>query len=214
MQRSIARIGFWASVIALVGAVGYVATVPLQILEWVTPLSNAYIAYAFSLIITVPFLISMLALHHTTPVEKQFWTHAAVSLAIIYVTLCALNYVVQMATVLPAGYIWTFDNLEGTRGPLSLLNQTPHSLFWDVDALGYIFLNLATIFASFAFERSGVEKWVRRIFLFNGCITPLFAVAYFYPVFSPSVLMFGLPWAVTVPACFIALAQLFRHRAK
>lgn len=148
MQRSIARIGFWASVIALVGAIGYIVTVPLQILEWVTPLSNAYIAYAFSLIITVPFLISMLALHHTTPVEKQFWTHTAISLAIIYVTLCALNYVVQMATVLPAGYIWTFDNLEGTRGPLSVLNQTPHSLFWDVDALGYVFLNLATIFAS------------------------------------------------------------------
>lgn len=214
MQRSIARIGFWASLIALVGAVGYVATVPLQILEWMTPISNAYIAYAFSLMITVPFLISMLALHYSMPFEKQFWTHAAVSLATIYVALCALNYVVQMVTVLPAGYIWTFENLEGTRGPLSVLNRTPHSLFWDVDALGYIFLNLATIAAGFAFERHGLEKWVRRIFLFNGCITPLFAIAYFYPVFSPAVLMFGAPWAVTVPACFVALAFFFRSRAR
>lgn len=214
MQQSIARIGFWASLIALLGALGYIVSVPLQILGWMTPLANGYMAYAFSLIITVPFLVALLALHHIIPAEKKFWTHTAVSLAIVYVTLCALNYVVQMATVLPAGYTWTFDNLAGTPGPLSLLNQTPHSLFWDIDALGYIFLNLATVFASFAFEKTGLQKWARRIFLINGWSTPLFAIAYFYPKFSPGVLMFGAPWAITVPGCFIVLALYFRERAK
>src|SRR5664279_1393893 len=61
---------------------------------------------------------------------KKFWTHAAVVFAVIYTTYCTLNYVVQLTTVIPAGYFWTFENQQGTVGPLSLLNQTPHSLFW------------------------------------------------------------------------------------
>jgi hypothetical protein len=117
---------------------------------------------------------------------------------------------VQLAIVLPAGYTWTFENQQGTLGPLSLLNQTPHSLFWNIDALGYIFLNLATIFAIPVFEKQGLQKWVRRFFIINGLATPFFAVAYFYPTFSVPVLLFGVPWAITVPGSLLLLAFYFR----
>jgi len=121
---------------------------------------------------------------------------AAVLMAVIYATYNTLNYVVQLATVLPAGYTWTFEDQQGTVGPLSLLNQTPHSLFWDIDGLGYIFLNLATLLAVPALEKSGAQRWVRRFFLANGLITPVFAIAYFYPTFSVPILMIGgVPWA-------------------
>ena len=132
-------------------------------------------------------------------------------LAVIYTTYNTLNYVVQLATVIPAGYSWTFDNEQGTVGPLSLLNQTPHSLFWDIDGLGYIFLNLATLFAFPVFEKQGFQRWVRYFFLANGLITPLFAVSYFYPTFSVPILMLGgIPWAITVPGCLLLLALFFR----
>jgi NO-binding membrane sensor protein with MHYT domain len=98
-------------------------------------LQDSVIAFSFSIIIATPFLLSMVALHYTVPEEKKFRTNAAVALAVIYATYCTLNYTVQLATVIPAGYSWTFENQQGTMGPLSLLNQTPHSLFWDIDAL-------------------------------------------------------------------------------
>ena len=213
MQKTIARIGFWSALVALVGAVGYIVTVPLQIFNLVTPLQDSILAFASSLIIATPFLLAMLALHYTVSEERKFWTHAAVVFAVIYTTYNTLNYVVQLATVIPAGYSWTFENQQGTVGPLSLLNQTPHSLFWDVDGLGYIFLNLATLFAFPVFEKRGLQNWARWFFLVNGLITPLFAVSYFYPTFSVPILMLGgIPWAITVPGCLLLLALFFRQR--
>jgi hypothetical protein len=213
METSISRIGFWAALVAFVGAVGYVASVPLQILNVVSPLEDSAIAFGFSLIIPTPFLLAMLALHYTVSEEKRFWTHVAVVFAVIYTVYCTMNYVVQLATVIPAGYFWTFENQQGTLGPLSILNQTPHSLFWDLDGLGYIFLNLATLFAFPVFEKRGLENWVRRFFLANALITPVFAIVYFYPTYSvPLLLLGGIPWVITVPGCLLLLALFFRRK--
>jgi hypothetical protein len=214
MQNTIARIGFWSAIVALAGALGYIITVPLQIFNMVSPLQDSILAFVSSLIIATPFLLAMLALHYTVSEEKKFWTNAAVLFAVIYTTYNTLNYVVQLTTVIPAGYSWTFENQQGTVGPLSLLNQTPHSLFWDVDGLGYIFLNLATLFAFPVFEKRGLQNWVRWFFLVNGLITPLFAISYFYPTYSvPILLLGGIPWAITVPGCLLLLALFFRRES-
>ncbi|NLI40816.1 MAG: hypothetical protein GX421_06520 [Caldisericales bacterium] len=211
MKKTITKIGFWSAFVALIGALGYIISVPLQIFNLVTPLQNAVIAFGFSLLMPVSFLLAMLALHYIVPEEKKFWTHSALFFAVIYATYCVLNYVVQLATVIPAGYYWTFENPQGIQGPLSLLNQTPHSLFWDIDALGYIFLNLSTLFAFVVFEKQGLQKWVRYFFLINGFSTPFIAIAYFYPVYSVPVLMFGTPWVITVPGSLLFLALYFRQ---
>jgi len=212
-NNRINKIGFWAAVVAFIGAVGYIVSVPLQILNVVNYVQDSILAFGFSLIIPASFLVAMLALHSTVSEEKKFWTHAAVVFAVIYTTYCTLNYVVQLTTVLPAGYSWTFANQQGTVGPLSLLNQTPHSLFWDIDGLGYIFLNVATLFAFPVFEKRGLQQWVRWVFLANAVITPLFAIAYYYPTFSvPILLLGGIPWAITVPACLLLLALFFRSK--
>jgi hypothetical protein len=210
--RLLYRVGFWAAVVAFAGAVGYMLSAFLQVLHMVSDRTDAVIAFAASLLIPVPFLLAMLVLHHTVPAAQRFWTHTAICFAVIYTTYNALNYVVQLATVIPAGYTWNFDNQQGTQGPLSLLNQTPHSLFWDVDALGYIFLSLATLAASPIFENPGLERWVRRFFLANGLIIPLFCVTYFWPGYSAPQLMFGLPWGITTPGSLFVLAAFYRRK--
>ncbi len=88
------------------------------------------LAFASSLVIAPSFLVTVVALHYTVLPEKRFWTQVAVQLATIYVALACVNYVVQLATVLPAGYYWSFTDQAGTPGPLSVLNETPHSLMW------------------------------------------------------------------------------------
>jgi hypothetical protein len=204
--------GFWAAVIALAGAIGYILSVPLQVMSTLSPTQDAVVAFVSSLAIAPSFLVAVVALHYTVLPEKRFWTHVAVQLASIYATLACVNYVVQLATVLPAGYSWTFTDQAGTPGPLSVLNQTPHSLMWDVDGLAYIFLNLSTLFAARAFELHGPQRVIRRVFLANASMTPLFAIAYFWPHFSvPILLLGGIPWSITVPASMLALSIYFRR---
>jgi hypothetical protein len=212
-DRTVLWIGFWASTVALVGALGYMASAFLQIFGVLAYREDSILAYGSSLLMPVPVLLVMLALHSVTPERLRFWSSAAVAFTVIYTTYNTLNYVVQLATVLPAGYSWTFENQAGTEGPLSLLNQTPHSLFWDIDGLGYLFLNLATLSATPLFARTGPDRWVRRFFIANALITPLFATTYFAPGYSVPILLLGSPWGVTVPGSLVVLALFFRRRA-
>ena len=112
----------------------------------------------------------------------------------------------QLATVIPA-------RLNGTGEPLRLLEQTPHSLFWDYDAIGYIAMGLATLVAIPALDGAGVERGVRRAFIAPAAVTPLIAVVYFAPTFSTILLFLGFPWAVTAPLFMWMLARQLRRRA-
>ena len=86
-------------------------------------------------------------MHYTTPGNKKFWTHAALTFTILYAVFVTANYVVQLATVIP-------NTLKGYLDEVCILQQTPHSMFWNFDALGYIFMGLATLIAIPAFELS------------------------------------------------------------
>jgi len=79
-------IGFWAAIVAFVGAVGYIVSAFLQVFNVVGPLQDSFIGYGTSLLIPVPFLLTMLVLHYIIPAEKKFWTHTAIAFAIIYTT--------------------------------------------------------------------------------------------------------------------------------
>lgn len=65
----------------------------------------------------------MLALHYTVPAGKEI-PHRITALifTILYAVFVTANYVVQLATVLPA-------KLSGGVKDMRILEQTPHSLF-------------------------------------------------------------------------------------
>jgi heme/copper-type cytochrome/quinol oxidase subunit 4 len=158
-----------------------------------------------SLCIVVPFILEMLAFHHLTTGDRRYWTHAAVIFTVVYAVFVTANYVVQLATVIPA-------RLHGEGDALRLLEQTPHSLFWDFDAIGYVAMGLAALVAIPALESTGFEKWVRRSFIAHAAVTPLIAFVYFYPTFTPGLLVIGFPWAITAPLFMGMLALLLRTR--
>lgn len=212
----IARTGFWTAIVAFVAASGYCVATALQVVRLISYPWDAILIYGFSLFIATPFMLALLALDHLTPNEKRFWSDAALIFAVMYSTFVTINYVVQLTAVIP------YSN--------SSLAQTPHSLFWTLDALGYIFLGMATLSATPLFEKHGLQKWVRGFFLANGLITPLIATVYFYPTtswnlgatgLSPpfstalSPLMFlGIPWIITAPGSMILLALFFNKSSK
>ena len=203
MNETIHKVGFWSGLIAFVSTVAFFIVQMLQVLGVFSYPWDEILIYGFSLCIVIPFLLEMLALHHVAPAEKKFWSHAALIFTVMYVVFVTANYVVQLATVIPM-------TLKGASDEIRILIQTPHSLFWDFDAIGYIFMGLATLFAVPVFEKQGFQKWVRYLFLIHALVTPLIAFVYFYPNFSDKLLLLGLPWGITAPLSMLLLAIMFK----
>jgi hypothetical protein len=206
-SKTLYKVGFWSALIAFVGAFGYSVAQILQLLSVLHPPWDGILIFGFSLCIATPFILAMLALHYLMSEGKKFWSHAALLFAVMYAVYVNLNYVVQLATVIPR-------SLQGSLDEIRVLDQTPHSLFWDVDALGYIFMGLSTLFAVPVFAKTGLEKWLRWFFLANGIIVPVIAFVYFYPTFSATLLLLGSPWMITAPGSVLLLTVFFKRRLR
>ena len=205
MERTICKVGYIAGLIAFASALAYDVVQILQIAGvLIFPLDEILI-YGTSLCIVVPFILEMLALHHSTPEDKKYWTHAALIFTVIYAVFVVANYVVQLATVIPA-------KIQGTIEAISVLDQTPHSQFWNYDAIGYISMGLAALFAVPALRKVGFERWVRVSLVVHFLVTPLISIVYFYPTFSQNLLFLGFPWAITAPLFMLLLAIVLRKK--
>lgn len=196
-------IGFWAGLIAALFTIAYSIVQLLQVERVIQFPYDSILIFGISLCIVLPFILEVLALHYITPPNKRIWTHASLIFTTMYGVFVSANYVVQLATVLPM-------KLKGRVNEVSILDQTPHSLFWDFDALGYIFMGIAMLFAVPALQKKGSQRYARLALLANGLVTPLISIVYFYPVFSERLLWLGAPWAITAPAAMLATALIFR----
>ena len=207
MNDLINKVGFWSGLIAFTATVAYCVVQLLQLYGVLAYPTDERLIYGTSLCIVIPFVLEILALHYITANEKKFWSHAALTFTTLYAVFVSANYVVQLATVIPA-------TLKGSLNEVRILQQTPHSLFWDFDALGYIFMGLATLVAIPAFEKQGFQKWVRWSFIANAIVTPLITIVYFYPVYSYKLLLLGFPWAITAPLFMLLLAITFKKHER
>ncbi|HTK52186.1 MAG TPA: hypothetical protein VL308_09890 [Gemmatimonadaceae bacterium] len=203
---SVARIGLWSGVAAASAALGYDVVQLLQMAGMLRFPLDEILIFGTSLCIIVPFVLEMLALHHSTSDDNRFWTHGALIFTTAYAVFGSANYVVQLTTVIPA-------KLRGTLAAVQVLEQTPHSLLWDFDALAYISMGVALLLGIPALGHAGVERGARWACIANLIATALAGVVYFYPRFSSNLLLLGSPWAVTAPLSMFLLALVLRERA-
>lgn len=205
VTSTIGRIGFRAGLAAFSATVAYVV---VQILQMVAVLHFPFdeiLIFGTSLCIVVPFVLEIVALHHTTPLDKRFWTHAALVFTTMYAVFGTANYVIQLATVIPA-------KLRGAADTVRVLEQTPHSLLWDFDAIAYIAMGFTTLVIIPALDNTASERRVRFACLANVAATVLAGIVYFYPTFSNKLLMLGFPWGITAPLVMLLLAIALRAR--
>jgi len=202
---AVGRIGFWAGVAACAATVAYVVVQVLQVAGFLHFPLDEILIYGTSLCIVVPFVFEILALHYSTPVETRFWTHAALVFTTMYAVFGTANYVVQLATVVPA-------KLRGAAETVRFLEQTPHSLLWDFDALAYFAMGLAILVIIPALGRTRLERWLRVASWAHVVATALSGVVYFYPNFSNRLLLIGFPWGITAPTTMLLLALVLRTR--
>ena len=202
---AIGEVGYWSGLAAFASTVAYAVVQILQVAGVLRFPLDEILIYGTSLCIVIPFVLEMLSFHYLTASDKQFWTHASLIFATVYAVFVTANYVVQLATVIPL-------KIQGASDTIRILEQTPHSLFWDYDAVGYISMGLATLVAVPALSSTGFEKWVRMSFIANALVTPLISIVYFYPTFSNRLLFLGFPWAVTAPLFMLLLAIMLRRK--
>jgi hypothetical protein len=187
-------------------AVATIAYDVVQILQVVGVLRfplDEILIFGTSLCIVVPFVLEMLALHYSRSVEVRFWTHAGLIFTTMYAVFGSANYVIQLATVIPA-------KLRGRADTVRVLEQTPHSLLWDFDAIAYMAMGLAILLVIPALRRRGAERAVRVAAMVHVAATVLAGVVSFYPTYSNTLLMLGLPWGITAPAFMLLAARALR----
>ena len=205
MNVTIYKFGFWSGVLAFISTLAFVIVQLLQVTGVLSFPLDEFLIYGTSLCIVIPFVLEILALHYVASEDKKIYSHAALIFSILYAVFVTSNYVVQLATVIPM-------QLKGALHEVQVLKQTPHSLFWDFDAIGYICMGFATLFAVPVFEKHGFQKWVRISFLANALATPLIAIVYFYPTFSARLYILGFPWGITAPLSMLMLTIMFRKK--
>jgi hypothetical protein len=205
LNPTIYKAGYWAGLIAFIATLSFLIVQTLQLMRVLTYPWDEISIYGTSLCIVVPFVLEMLALHYVVSEEKKYWSHAALIFTVLYAAFVTANYIVQLTTVIPM-------TLKGTDADIQLLKQTPHSLFWDFDAIGYIFMGLATLIAIPIFKKEGFQKWVRYAFIAHTLVTPLIVFVYFYPTFSERLLLIGVPWGITAPIFMLMLALMFKKK--
>ena len=203
MRTGIHKIGFWSALIACISTLAYGIVQGLQVINILSYPLDEILIYSTSLCIVVPFLLTMVALHVVTVDDKQFWSLSALIFTVIYAVFVTANYVVQLATVIPM-------TVNGDSETITILKQTPHSLFWDFDAIGYICMGLATLFAVPLFDSTGFQRWVKYSLSAHALVTPLIVMVYFYPIFSARLLLIGAPWAITAPLFMLFIALYFK----
>ena len=205
VSSRVSEVGYWSGAAAATATVAYDLVQILQIAGVLRFPADEILIYGSSLCIVAPFVLEMVALYHLSPHEKRFWAHAAVIFTAVYAVFVTANYVVQLATVIPA-------KLIGAEDAVRLLVQSPHSLFWDYDAVGYISMGIATLLAVPAFSDHGFERHVRWALIAHTLVTPLIATVYFHPDFSARLLYLGFPWAITAPLFMLMVAVALRRR--
>jgi len=197
-------IGFRAGLVAFTATIAYDVAQVLQVVGVLHFPLNEILIFGASLGIVIPFTLEMLALHYSRPADSRFWTHAGLLFTTMYAVFGAANYVTQLTTVIPA-------KRRGAADTIRVLEQTPHSLLWDFDAMAYIAMGIAILLIIPTLTDNRAERRVRMASIAHVGATVLAGVVYFSPTYSYKLLLLGFPWGITAPLFMLLLAVALRE---
>lgn len=197
-QRKTHHLGMWAALAACAASAGYGVVQTMQVLGITKPPLDAILIFGVSICIATPFVIAMVSLHYVVLAEKRVWTHAGLVFAGMYATLVSLVYLTELFVTIPA-------QLQGDADKVLFVTLNPHSFFWAVDALGYVFMSFATLLAAGAFAWRGLQGWLKLFLVAHGLQAPIIVMI----LYRPDLLLIGSPWIVTAPVSMLLLAIFF-----
>jgi hypothetical protein len=201
-----AQLGFWSAVVAAISSTAFMLGAALGIFGVLGHPWDAAASLVPSIILA-PSLVSLfVSVHHSVPVEKRVWSHAAVAFACVYAPLCTVAYVVELSVVQPLVLRGQADQVALIT--LSQYGTQPNTVFSAADGLGYAFLSLACLFAAPIFGGNRLERWIRWMLIGTGVMGVPTILTYFV---NPAFLWVTTPWGITVPGFSALLAIYFKR---
>jgi hypothetical protein len=223
---TISKVGLWSAVLSAICGAAYglavitvfVASVRMQSASTAQGWTgiDAYLA-AFQPIALLPLVPSLLlapaftalmaSIHSYAAEDKKIWSLLGLSFTLIYATMAAMNYMIQLLPV------WRSISNGETDGLAMFVSGNPHSIFWAL-AYAYIFMNLAMLFSGMVFFGNRLEKRIRLLFILNGVsglvtLASAFLDSYQYYLIGSLVI-----WCPIFTAAMISVASLFSRMVK
>ena len=218
---TIGKIGFWSAVLTILSSAGYSITVIALFAYSLSSLASsqaqgwtgidAFLA-AFqpiqmlpvvpSLVLVPAFTALMVSIHSYAAEDKKIWSLLGLAFTLIYATMAAMNYMIQLLPV------WRSINNGDTDGLAMFVLGNPHSIFWGL-AYAYIFMNLAMLLSAQVFTGNPLERRIRLLFMLNG-VSGVFTLASAV-LDSPPIYLLGslVFWCPVFIAATVSVAVLF-----
>lgn len=223
---TISKVGFWSAVLTSICSTAYaVAVIAVLVYSLSTQASapaqgwtgiDAFLATFTpiqmlpvipSLFLAPAFTALMVSVHAYTPEEKKIWSLLGLAFTLIYATMAAMNYMIQLLPV------WRSINNGETDGLAMFVLGNPHSMFWGL-AYAYIFMNLAMLLTAPVFGGNRLENRTRLLFILNG-ISGLVTLVIIFLDSPPLYLMGSLVfWFPVFIAAVVSVAVLFNRTIK
>jgi hypothetical protein len=207
-EGSVRILGLCSAILCTVFSLVYVVA---QLAEWMGMLGSGggphsrstptglVILLTPSLLLGVSFVVLMLSIHYSAEPATRIFSHIAAAFATMYASLISIVYYVQLAFVIP-------HLARGDSESIRLLIFEPFDSFlYAIDVYGYSLMSLSTLFAAPIFKRQGLQRWIRRALIANGCLIPFLALQVYYP----PLIWGGSLWAITFPLATWLLAIHF-----
>jgi hypothetical protein len=104
------------------------------------------------------FVVLFACIHSLAPEGKKLFSRIALSFAVVYAVVIVVDYFVQFTVVMPSLQ-------SGETNGLSLFTQyNPHGFFIAGEALGYLMMSVAFLFAAPLFAGGRAERAIRGLF--------------------------------------------------
>jgi hypothetical protein len=223
---TIGKIGFWSAVLTTISSIGYAIAVMALMAASLSIQSSsqaqgwtgieAFLAtfepiqmlpVIPSLLLAPAFTALMVCIHSYAAEEKKIWSRLGLAFTLMYATMAAINYMVQLIPV------WRSISNGETDGLAMFVLGNPHSMFWGL-AYAYIFMNLAMLFTAQVFVGSRLEKRLRMLFILNG-VSVVFTLGWI-ALDSPPLYLLGslVFWWPVFTAATVSVALLFARLTK
>lgn len=199
LNRRTERIGFWSGLATTTFAIIYIIPQLIQGIEMPESKSSLVWILTPSLFLAPSFLIMMVSVHYYAPAERKIWSHIGLLFSLAYFVFVTIVYFTVLTVTMPY-------TLNGQGDEVAVLRYIPRSFLSGIDALGYTCMSLGTLFSSFVFGTSRLERWIKAAFLANGIIAPIILLTQLYPLIA----YLGASWIITLPLSSTLVTILFR----
>lgn len=160
-----------------------------------------------SLLLAPVFTALMVSIHSYAAEDKKIWSLLGLAFTLIYATMAAMNYMIQLLPV------WRSINLGETDGLAMFVSGNPHSIFWAL-AYAYLFMNLAMLFSANVFSGDRLENRIRLFFVLNGLSGAVTLASAFLDSYQFYLIGSLVIWCPVFTAAAVSVAVLFKRQVK